>query len=115
MWAISSTAPADASILAGRSLDASRSRPQYTDERDLCPALLTGIGGLLGRGFLPRPRRTGGRFAPPVSASVVGWRCTDGSSGLLPDLCSRGVRPSLLLTEGAGGFFPGMLLGARRN
>ena len=33
------------------------------------------------------------------------------SSGLLPDLCSRGVRPGQTLTDGAGGFLPSVLLG----
>ena len=31
--------------------------------------------------------------------------------GLLPDLCSRGVRARRSLTEGAGGFLPGVPLG----
>jgi hypothetical protein len=33
------------------------------------------------------------------------------SSGLLPDLCSRGVRAKRSLTEGAGGFLPGVPVG----
>jgi len=37
--------------------------------------------------------------------------CADGSGGFAPDLCSRGVRPGLLLTESAGGFLPGVPLG----
>jgi hypothetical protein len=41
----------------------------------------------------------------------VSRRCTDGSGGLLPDLCSSGVRAGLRLTEGAGGFLPGVPLG----
>jgi hypothetical protein len=45
----------------------------------------------------------------PVSA--VDRRCPDGARGSLPDLCSRGVRPSRSLTDGAGGFLPGVPLG----
>jgi hypothetical protein len=52
----------------------------------------------------------------PVSASsfslrTVDRRCADGASGSLPDLCSRGVRPSRSLRDGAGGLLPGVLLG----
>jgi hypothetical protein len=35
----------------------------------------------------------------------------DGARGLLPDLCSKGVRPGHTLTDGAGGFLLGVPLG----
>src|SRR5712672_2640460 len=43
--------------------------------------------------------------------SGISRHFADGSSGLLPDLCSRGVRPSRSLRDGAGGFLPGVPLG----
>jgi hypothetical protein len=46
-----------------------------------------------------RPRRT---------RTGLGRRCADVSSGLLPDLCSKGVRATRRLTDGAGGFLPGV-------
>lgn len=62
------------------------------------------------RRFYARPRRAGADFGRrPVSVSSIP-RCTDGSSGLVPDLCSRGVRPILTLTDGAGGLLPGVPL-----
>jgi hypothetical protein len=58
--------------------------------------------------FYPRPRRTEtGLGRLPVLVSLV-RRCADCSSGLAPDLCSRGVRPLRTLSEGAGGFLPGV-------
>ena len=41
----------------------------------------------------------------------LGWRCADGSSGLLLDLCFRGARPLRTLSDGDGGFLPGVPLG----
>src|SRR5262249_28601845 len=35
---------------------------------------------------------------------LIASRCAAGASGLLPDLCSRGVRTRRTLTDGAGGF-----------
>src|SRR5437660_11764520 len=54
-------------------------------------------------------RRNRTRPVSVSSASVreIGRRFDDGSSGLLPDLCSRGVRASRSLRYGAGGFLPG--------
>src|SRR5258707_483324 len=69
------------------------------------------------RAFYPGPRRPGtGLERRPVSTSSLSLRTVDsrrpdGARGLLPDLCSRGVRPSRSLRDGAGGFLPGMLLG----
>jgi hypothetical protein len=59
--------------------------------------------------FYPRPRRTGtGLERRPVSVSFR--HCADRSSGLAPDLCSRGVLPLRTLSDGAGGFLPGVPL-----
>jgi hypothetical protein len=59
--------------------------------------------------FYPRPRRTWtGLRRRRVSVSVV-RRCADCSSGLALALCSKGVRPLRTLSDGAGGFLPGVL------
>jgi hypothetical protein len=42
--------------------------------------------------------------------TVVVRPSADCSSGLAPDLCSRGVRPLRTLSEGTGGFLPGVPL-----
>jgi hypothetical protein len=52
----------------------------------------------------PEPAWIADRFPPPS----VTMRFADCSSGLLPDLCSRGFRASLTLTDGAGGFLSGV-------
>jgi hypothetical protein len=61
--------------------------------------------------FYLRPRRpcTGLRRRA-VSVSSAARRCADCSSGWAPDLCTRGVRPLRTLSDGAGGFLPGVPL-----
>jgi hypothetical protein len=54
------------------------------------------------------PRRTEtSLLRRPVLVSLV---CADASSVLAPDLCSTGVRPLRTLSDGAGGFLPGVPL-----
>jgi hypothetical protein len=58
--------------------------------------------------FYPRPRRT--ETSLGRRAVLVSLTCADGSSGLVPDLCSRHVRALRTLIDGAGGFLPGLPL-----
>src|SRR5215471_20355599 len=55
--------------------------------------------------FYPRPRR--GEIGLERLPGSTSWVRAVGA-GLAPDLCSRGVRPLRILSDGAGGFLPGV-------
>lgn len=67
--------------------------------------------------MLVHARQAGGGWTVrALSLQRTGWRGrgVDGTAGLLTDRCSRGVGLGRRLTDGAGGFLPGVPLGCLR-